>query len=283
MFPSTLSSFSYPTSSNKLNSPSHSALHNTVSSAVGQLEAVIGLDYSGSTLGTIIGDLRSPGSSGGGHVQTANLGGTGYAGGFTKGDVLVASASSVLTKVAIGTDNQVVTVDASQPTGLKYASPTLISQISSIISIRGVSETSVLNATIPSSVLGSGNVVESRMFVNNFAASGSVLIKATYGGAVVASVMARPTGTLSSIYGRVNYIILANGNNAQRGILEVNLGGQQADPAAVTSITAVHLYDMNTASVATASNKTMGVTMLMSNAGANDHIDIDGSFVNKVL
>lgn len=282
MFPSTLSSFSYPTSSNKLNSPSHSALHNTVSSAVGQLEAVVGLDYSGSVLGTIIGDLRSASSGGGGHVQTANLGGTGYAGGYTKGDTLVASASSVLTKVAIGTDNQVVMVDASQPTGLKYASPTLVGQVASVISIRSVAETSILTVSVPSSVVGSGNVVESTMFVNKFAATGSVLVKATYGGAVLSSVMVVPTGTLASISGRINYTILANGNNNQRGILEVNLG-QQKDPSAFGSVVSVRLYDMNTSSVATATNKTMGVTMIMSNAGANDYVDVDGSYVKKIL
>jgi hypothetical protein len=282
MFPSTLSSFNYPTSSNKLNSPSHSALHNTVSSAVGQLEAVIGVTGDNSVLGTINGDLRSAASGGGGHVQTANLGGTGYAGGYTKGDVLIASASSVLTKLGVGSDNQVVTADASQATGVKWASPTLVGQVASVISIRGVSETSVLTSTIPASILGSGNVVESTMFVNKFAATGSVLVKATFGGAVLSSVMVVPTGTLASISGRINYTILANGNNNQRGILEVNLG-QQKDPSAFGSVVSVRLYDMNTASVATASGKTMGVTMIMSNAGANDYVDVDGSYIKKIL
>src|SRR3990167_166558 len=100
MFPSVLSTFNKPTTTDKLNSPSHSALHNTVSSAVGQIEAVIGVDGANSVLGTIMSDLRNPDSSGGGHVQTANKGGTGQTA-YTKGDILVASSSSVLTKLAI--------------------------------------------------------------------------------------------------------------------------------------------------------------------------------------
>ena len=120
-FPSTLSTFSRPTATSKLNSPSHSALHNTVSSALGQVEAVIGLANGSSVLGTIIGDLRSPSSGGGGHVQTANKGGTGQTT-FTKGDILVAQSASVLTKLACSnTTGDVITVDTAQATGVKWA------------------------------------------------------------------------------------------------------------------------------------------------------------------
>lgn len=118
-YPSTFSSFNRPASSDRLNSPSHSALHNTVSSAVGQVEAVIGLTGSGSVLGTLIGDLRSPSSDGGGHVQTANKGGTGQTS-FNKGDLLVGQSSSVLVKLGVGVDNQVIVADSSVASGIKW-------------------------------------------------------------------------------------------------------------------------------------------------------------------
>jgi hypothetical protein len=123
LFPSTLSTFSRPTTTSKLNNPSHSALHNTVSSALGQVEAVIGLADSGSVLGTIIGDLRSPGSAGGGHVQTAVKGGTGQTT-FTKGDILVAQSSSVLTKLAVGADGLALVANSSVAAGVNWASGT---------------------------------------------------------------------------------------------------------------------------------------------------------------
>jgi hypothetical protein len=40
-----------------------------------------------------------------------------------KGDILAASASGVLAKVAVGTDGQVLTADSAQASGLKYATP----------------------------------------------------------------------------------------------------------------------------------------------------------------
>ena len=79
MFPSILDTFSRPTPTDRLNNPSHSALHNTVSSALGQIQAVIGLNTgpNASAVGTLMNDIHSPDSNGGGHVQTANKGGTG--------------------------------------------------------------------------------------------------------------------------------------------------------------------------------------------------------------
>lgn len=121
MFPSILNTFNRPTPSDRLDSPSHSALHNTVSSALGQVEAFIGVEGASSTIGTLIYDVRSPGSNGGGHVQTANKGGTGQTS-YNKGDVLVAQSSSVLTKILVGSDGFVLTADSSQATGIKWAS-----------------------------------------------------------------------------------------------------------------------------------------------------------------
>lgn len=280
-FPSVITTFNYPQSTDKLNSPSHSALENLQSSTIGQIENIIGLSGNSSTLGTLIGDLRSPASGGGGHVQTAPFGGTGVTT-YVKGDILVATSSSVIARQGIGTDGQVFVSDSTQTNGVNWGSPTKIGTVASIISIRGVSETSILSSTIPASIMGSSNVMEATMFIDNFAASGSVLVKANYGGAVVSSVMILPTGTLTSIYGRINYTLLANGTNLQRGILELDLG-RQADPSAFGSVLSIRLYDMNVSSVATATNKTMGVTVKMSNASANDHIDIDSSITKKIV
>lgn len=122
-FPSTLSSFPRPTATDRLNSPSHSGLHNTVSSALGQVEAVIGVDGANSVLGTIIGDLRSPGSSGGGHVQSANKGGTGQIT-YAKGDILVAQSTSVLSKLTVApTDGLALITDSTQSVGVRWGVP----------------------------------------------------------------------------------------------------------------------------------------------------------------
>lgn len=118
-YSSTFSTFNKPNPTDRLNNPSHSALHNTVSSAIGQLEAVVGLAGDSSVLGTIIGDLRSPASGGGGHVQGAAFGGTGQTT-FTKGDMLVATSASVITKLAVGTDGQSPVADSTAASGIRW-------------------------------------------------------------------------------------------------------------------------------------------------------------------
>lgn len=136
MFPSTLSTFPRPTPTNRLDNPSHSALHNTVSSAVGQIEAVIGVEGANSVVGTIMYDIQSPASDGGGHVQTANKGGTGQTS-YSKGDLLVATSSSVLTKLAVGPDGTVPVANASAPAGIQWgAVPAII--VSSTIAVSSV-------------------------------------------------------------------------------------------------------------------------------------------------
>ena len=119
-FPSVLNVFTRPATTDKLNSPSHSGLHNTVSSALGQVEAMIGVVGNASVVGTLSYDVRSPASGGGGHVQWANKGGTGQTS-YTKGDILVAQSASVLSKLSIGSADYVLTADSSQSSGVKWA------------------------------------------------------------------------------------------------------------------------------------------------------------------
>jgi len=120
-FPSILNTFTRPATTNKLNSPSHSGLHNTVSSALGQVEAFLGVVGASSVVGTLSYDVRSPASGGGGHVQFVNKGGTGQIT-YSKGDILVAQSSSVLTKLAIGVDTTTLIADSSQSVGIRWGS-----------------------------------------------------------------------------------------------------------------------------------------------------------------
>lgn len=119
-FPSVLNTFNQVTATDRLNNPSHSALHNSISSAIGQVETVIGVEGANSVVGTLQYLIKSPASDGGGHVQSANKGGTGQTS-FNKGDILVAQSSSVLTKLAVGTNGRFLTADSTQATGISWA------------------------------------------------------------------------------------------------------------------------------------------------------------------
>lgn len=119
-YPSTLSTYTDPLATDKLNSPSHSAIERAQNTGLEELEAFVGTLSSVS--GTLMYDVRAAASNGGGHVQTANKGGTGQTS-YAKGDILVATSSSVLAKLSVGTDGHVLTVDSTQSTGVKYAAP----------------------------------------------------------------------------------------------------------------------------------------------------------------
>lgn len=281
MFPSTLTTFSYPTPSDRLNNPSHSSLHNTVSSALGQVETIIGTDAS--TLGTIIGDLRSASSDGGGHVQSAVKGGTGQVS-FTKGDVLVAQNASTLTKLAVGSDGQSLIANSSTVTGVNWAIPggskVLVNpSIFTISETAQVGEVSVVSALVPGSTLGISNAVRATAFININRMAGSVVARARFGSNSYASVMLRTVS--NSVVGTITTTLMGNGNTGlQRGILQVNLAPYNntgAVGSASTSI--VTMYDMNTASVNSSANQSLGLTLM----GSDTVIVVNGSTVEKIV
>src|SRR3990167_1118101 len=146
-WPSTLTAFTDPQSTDRLNSPSHSSIEQNQNSALEQLEVVIGT--TSSALGTIQYDLRAAASDGGGHVQTANKGGTGQTS-YTKGDILVASSGSVLTKLAVGTGGFTLRTNSSTLTGVEWTAggAPRVAVVASIINILGVVETSIISTTI---------------------------------------------------------------------------------------------------------------------------------------
>lgn len=116
-YPSTLSSFTDPNPTDKLSTTPHSSIESAQNTALEEIQAFIGTESS--NVGTLMYDIRATASGGGGHVQAANKGGTGQTT-FSKGDVLVAQSSSVLAKLAVGTDNQALLADSSVASGVKW-------------------------------------------------------------------------------------------------------------------------------------------------------------------
>lgn len=117
VWPSLLSTFTDPSPTDKLSTTPHSSIETVQNTGIKELQAFIGTESS--VVGTLMYDIRGAGSNGGGHVQTANKGGTGQTA-YTKGDVLVATSSSVLTKLAVGVDGNVLAADSTTATGLAY-------------------------------------------------------------------------------------------------------------------------------------------------------------------
>lgn len=284
-FPSTFSSFNRPTASDKLNSPSHSALHNTVSSALGQVEEVIGLSTS-SAIGSLMYDIRSPDSSGGGHVQTANKGGTGQTS-FTKGDILVAQGSSVLGKVAIGSDTQILEADSTTASGVRWAQKTSpkVAISGSVQTVTNTaSETSVMSVTIPGSTLGTNNAVRATLLVSQIATDGAgntLLFRGNYGTAsvrgIVASIQASP------VVGNVSITLIgANTVSAQRMILQTDFYTAATPQAPTTSFLGMRRFVATAPVIESSANQTIGITATWGEANINNVLTTEGYIVEKI-
>lgn len=124
MYPSVITTFTNPNANNRLNAPSHSSIESAQNNGLTQVMNFVGTEGSSSTLGTLIYDARSPASNGGGHVQTANKGGTGQTN-YNQGDILVGQSSSVLAKLASAgnPDGYALILDSTQATGIKWGTP----------------------------------------------------------------------------------------------------------------------------------------------------------------
>ena len=245
-------------------------------------------------VGTLQYDIRNPASNGGGHVQTANKGGTGQTT-FTKGDMFVATSSSVVAKLAVGTDGQLLSANSSTASGVQWggAGVNKISTSASVITIITVGETSVSSATIPGSILGTSGAIRSRTYISNMnftdgAANASVLVKATYGGGVVSSIIIRSSTTLpnTSFFGTIDYTLIANNSaSLQRGILQIDMASR-ADPANVVifAVTSVLVgYNTNTSSVESSANQTFGVTIRKSAGAGVGDVTVDGNIIEKIV
>lgn len=282
MYPSTLTSFTYPQPTDRLNSPSHTSIHAQIASNLGQLQAFIGT--TSSTVGTLIYDIRSANSDGGGHVQTAVKGGTGQTT-FTKGDLIVAINASTLSKLATGIDNQVLTANSSTASGLNWANPLSgrIGVNASVISIRtpSTTESSLISTTVPGSTIGLNNAIRAKSYINfqSLGNGASIMLQANYGGSPVASVIFVPVANLTSMFGTAEVVIAGtNSHTAQRVVMEVVL--KKPYNAAAPSTSVIAGYTMKTAAVSSGANQTFGMTVRPIVAGTD--VDVDITTVEKI-
>lgn len=268
-FPSTLSTFNRPTPTDKLNNPSHSALHNTVSSALGQVEAVIGSSVQ--AIGTLMYDIRNPASGGGGHVQTAALGGTGITS-FTKGDLLVAQSNSVLTKLAVGNDGQVLQALSTQPTGVYWATPPGNKIIATVnqtpLSVNASSATqTIFTGTIPGSTLGATGAIRFTGEIRNLLMQDTLKIVTTYGGTSVGSVLLANLSA-SVLSGTIEGAIVGRNTDNQSGYFNFNAAVNKINTAGTAPV--LHAYSFNDwGPVDSSANQTLAVTFQFGNTSAN--------------
>lgn len=199
-YPSAVATLTNPSATDKLNSPSHSSIHTAVNTEAIQIQTFVGT--LSSAVGTLVYDVRAAASNGGGHVQTASKGGTGQTS-FTKGDILVATSASVLTKLAIsGTDGYALVADSTQAAGVKWALP------GNLPSVLTVSTSSVFTYVAPSVF----SYIRVRMVGGGGGVGGG-----TYGGAGGGAGYAESFIPASSVAATVTVVVAAGGATSSVG------------------------------------------------------------------
>lgn len=283
-FPSTISTLATPQPTDRLNNPSHSQLHQNENAAILEIENFIGSDSS--VAGTLQYDIRSPSSNGGGHVQTANKGGTGQTS-YNKGDILVALSSSVLSKIAVGLDTQVLSASSVTSSGVQWvnSSNAKIATLTSIITVisPSTSETSILNVTIPASTLGTSNAVLGTVFIDNLADdTQGIRIIGLYGTSSVATINLT-SGVITGLHGVIELeIIGANSTASQLGILRMNIERNQLQLLPASVIGAAVFQKSNRINVNSNVNQTLGITFQFTGDAATNRMDTGGATVVKI-
>lgn len=281
-YPSVISTLANPAPTDRLNAPSHSGLHDDENAAIVEIQTFLGTLPS-SALGTLIYDVRSPDSNGGGHVQTAVKGGTGQTS-YIKGDLLVAQSASVLAKLAVGSQGQVLAVDSSVATGLTWIAnsrPKLAVSGSVLTFVGNINVAqSVMSVSIPASTLGSNNSVRARLFtemVSSNSAPGFTW-QAHYGGSLIGSqTIPAPGGNrTASIRGTIEInLIAANSPSSQQTTIS-NIWQQLGSSILGSAPT------FTTLSVDSARSRNLDVSVTMSNDVGNASVISRGYVVEKI-
>jgi len=105
-FPTSLDALTNPTGSSSLTSPDHAGQHADANDAIESLQAKVGVNGSAVTSSL---DYKVTNNV----VLKSTF--------TTKGDILATSAASTPTRLAVGSNNQVLTADSSTATGVKWA------------------------------------------------------------------------------------------------------------------------------------------------------------------
>ena len=177
----------------------------------------------------------------------ATKGGTGQTV-YTKGDLLAASSASTLSKVAVGSDGQVLAADSSQPTGVRWtnssAASTLLDHQNATSTLAGDdTDKTFYTFTMPAGTLGPGKGVRIFLEAQHATGSGLIVYKLWFGSTVVATASATSSGLL-----RMGAYILNDPDSAtsqQSMVYELVIGSVGVSPPTTPATSAEDTTNSN--------------------------------------
>jgi hypothetical protein len=166
------------------------------------------------------------------------IGGTGIPGGFTKGDILVATESSTLVKLPVGSNGLALVADSGETSGLKYAAVTSTNYVKDVVNSGSDSGSithtgaaqyfTVYTYSIPANDLVSGVSYELDIAYEMTAySSGTPTFGIYLGTTSITTVSFTPSGVgTGNIRARVSGTDVAGASKAVRANFGVKLGSQ---------------------------------------------------------
>lgn len=270
-FPSSLISFSTKVNGQVIDASDI----NSPQAEITALETKVGVDGSADTT-SLDYLVKNAASDGGGHVQKANKGGTGQTS-YTKGDLLVATSSSVLGKVGVGVNDTVLLADSTQTAGVRWANPpgSKISNsglTSTTTTLQGSSSVfgSIMSVTIPASTLGTSGAIRTKVYFSDFGTGNpgfSILLAACYGNTRVSSVVVSTGAALSSVSGNLEYTIFSAGaSNTQTATMLLHLSKNKDRGTFANNPSIMTVYSTGSASEDSSASKTLGIEVVSAGA-----------------
>lgn len=281
-YPSVIGTLSNPNATDRLSSPSHSSLHQSENTEIIAIETFVGT--LSSVQGSLVYDIRSTNSNGGGHVQTANTGGTGQTF-FNKGDLLVAQSSSVLAKLAVGTDTQVLQASSSAISGVNWAtniSPKLAIN-ASVFTLGSANETSIISVTVPGSTFGINNALRVTMFVNLLGTTNdrTVTFRGIYGTSSVGTIAVASINGFNTT-GTIQMEVLANNSASnQVGFLTTDLYRGTIPYSPTSSFLGMKTYVTSAITEDSSVPKVIGITAQTNNISGTT-FNVGGYIVERI-
>lgn len=204
----------------------------------------------------------------------------GWVGATTAGDTIYSDGTD-LQRLAIGTSDQIMKSTGTAPSWSSNYSKKIDVTQSTLSFTNNNTEQTIYSATIPGGSLSTNNLVKMRVYMTVIGGNGSsqsVTFKLKYGATTIAThvTSAQTLSSSKSFQGFIEGIVMGDSStSSQKGILFIDLLGQQFFPSGTVSVPVLRAVTSGTASETSTADKTLSLTIQIPDA-TNQFTSISG-------
>jgi len=204
----------------------------------------------------------------------------GWVGATTAGDTVYSDGTD-LQRLAIGTSDQVLKSTGTAPTWSSNYSKKIDVTQSTLSFTNNNTEQTIYSTTIPANSLSTNNLIKMKVYMTVIGGNGSsqqVTFNLKYGSTTIAThvTTAQTLPSSKSFQGFIEGIVMGNSStSSQKGILFIDLLGQQFFPSGTVSTPVLRAVSSGTASEDSTADKTLSLTIQIPDA-TNQFTSISG-------